>query len=171
MWKLFFPDGKITYLSKMMGTVELGFILVLLAVTGFAAFTFFKSYSFHKKLSTETLTRGMNGVAGSTIKLTCPVGQKIKVYKANYVCTSTVSQENATCDPYWQQNGQVSNFFNPLNTFDAGATLGDQCNGKQDCSITVPSALNVCQQTTANALDGKQCQGQIQLIGTYDCEA
>lgn len=153
------------------GMWEIAGILILLLFTGISIFAFISSEKYNRQLSSKTLTRGLNGIGGSTVNLQCPSGQTINIYKANYVCTSNSSFENPGCDPYWQTSGQKSTFFNPLNTYDVSADMKNECNGKSSCSWNVPSgsSVNICGQSSANSLNGTACTGQLQLIGTYDC--
>lgn len=154
-----------------LNTWEIAFVIILMLIGCSLIFTFITSYKFKKNLDQKILTRGMNGIEGSTINMTCPSGQKIKVYKANYVCSSGSITENPECDPYWRTSGQKSNFFNPLNTFDVSSQISSSCDGKELCVWNIPkgSSMKICGQSSGNTLDGSVCTGQLQLIGTYDC--
>jgi hypothetical protein len=81
-----------------------------------------------------------------------------------YICTSpdTNNFENPVCDPFYSGNGQLTNYFNPSTTQDQSSNISQACAGKQTCSWQIPS-------TVSNICNGQSCQGQIQLVGTYDC--
>lgn len=156
----------------MVDTLELSLILIGVFFIGLLVFGFFKTFHYGRQLAGNTITRGLNGIGGTTLNITCPSGQKITVNKANYICTSGMGIENTGCDPYYQQDGQQTTFFNPNNTLDVTSTLGTQCNGKASCSISIPSSqTSICGQSGPGQNNGGPCPSgsQIQLIGTYDC--
>jgi hypothetical protein len=156
----------------MVETLELSLILIGVLFIGVLIFAFFKTFYYGRQLTSNVITRGLNGVGGSTVNITCPSGQNITVNKANYICTSGTNIESSGCDPYYQSNGQQTTFFNPNNTLDVTSTLATQCNGKSSCSIAIPSSqAAICAQKGPGTNDGGPCTGQIQLIGTYDCGA
>lgn len=162
---------KLLFNLKRMTPYEIFFILFffVLVIVGFLIL--YKSFEYHKNLSSKTITRGMNGSQGKTVNLTCPSGQKIKTYKANYICTSASPYETQSCDPFWSTEGQLTNFFNPSNTLDISSQISSQCDGKETCSWTVPSgsSVGICQQKTSGSSNGSPCIGKLQLVGTYDC--
>lgn len=150
---------------------EIFFILFFFALVIVGMIILYKSYEYNKKLTSQTLTRGMNGSQGKTVNMTCPAGQKIKVFKAHYVCTNGTFYEDSSCDPYWSPNGQLTNFFNPSNTLDVAGQIGQKCNGSETCEFKVPdgSGIGICGQKNPGTLNGSPCSGILQLIGTYDC--
>jgi hypothetical protein len=150
---------------------EIFFILFFFILVIVGLVVLYRSFEFHKNLTSKVITRGLNGIQGQNVSLTCPPGQKISVYKANYVCTSNQSFESSTCDPFWSTDGQLTNFFNPVNTYDVSDEISKKCNGGNSCTWTIPSGsgIGICQQQTPNSLNGQPCSGVLQLIGTYDC--
>lgn len=156
-----------------MSPYEIFFVLFFFVLVIVGLVVLYQSFEFHKSLTTKVITRGLNGNQGTTVNLTCPPGQKIKVYKANYVCTSNSSFESSTCDPYWSTQGQLTNFFNPSNTFDISSSISKKCNDRESCSWNIPpgSGIGICQQQTPGTLNGEVCSGILQLVGTYDCSS
>lgn len=172
------------------GTWELAFILILLLLIPVFIFFIYRANKFKKTLSGRSVTRGLSGVAGATVNLSCPSGQKISVYKANYICTNPqvtaggTSHESSTCDPFFQPDvGQSTSFYNPDTTLDlvnGPTTVNPQynvvakCNGSRTCSFVVPSVdpsmsgtmCNIPGQTPSSCTSNG---GTIQLVGTYDC--
>ena len=129
------------------------------------------SVIYNKKLNTKTITRGANGVGGSTLNLSCPTGMTISFQNNNpttsravYVCTNPDANdfEDQTCDPYYSSKGQLSTFFNPATTQDQSTNISAACAGKQSCQWAIPA-------TISNICNGGPCTGTIQFISTYDC--
>lgn len=151
------------------------FLLLLVAIIVVTSFGFSEKYNLD--LTSRTYTFGLNGIAGDTINMSCPSGKSIQVEKAHYICTSGTQNissngqfENPNCDPFWQSTGQNTTFFNPANTVDYTSTLSKMCNGSNSFSFQIPqSIINICGQTSPNSLKGTPCDGQLQLVGTYDC--
>lgn len=148
---------------------EIGIIVILLFIGIAVIVTFVYAKRYNKDLSTRTVTRGLNGMEGKTINLQCPSGQKINIYKANYICSSGTSIENPVCDPFWKSSGQNTTFFNPSTTLDKKTEIANNCNGKEQCTWQIPfgTTINIC--GTASAPNSQICSGKLQLVGTYDC--
>ena len=121
-----------------------------------------------------TVTRGMNGFAGSTIRLKCPTGQKISFAPGNTTTTrgSLICNGSSACDAFVQPNklDQKAHFFNPLTTIDVFAentpfTDLKSGEGQNDYTWVVPDnsdsriPSNSCLKSCAN----------ISFVGTYDC--
>lgn len=167
-------DSGSTSSSTSMLTISFIVFLVFLLIA--AAVTLFFSYSYGKKLSNNTMTFGMSGLAGSTVNLQCPAGQVISFTNNNPTTTrgALVCSGNPQCDGF--AGNQLAHFFN---TEEPGATAIDVfnnssfgdiqgCAGKQQCSWTVPVASDsrlggTCLSTCSGS------GGQLQFIGTYDC--
>ena len=84
---------------------------------------------------------------GTTGKMSCTDGKKIKINKATYMCalnSTNKSNIDIQCDPFLP-NGD----YNPDTTFDALAHLKAECNGKSSCSVRLPNMFgtgqNECQ--------------------------
>ena len=166
--------------SMAVGTWELAFVLLFLVLVPVLIFLIVRAYRFKKVLNDKVITRGLSGVAGSTVNLTCPAGQKISIYRANYICTNPTANadgtsfESTTCDPFYSSGGQEMSIYNPATTLDAVNNPGQimsqynpvvKCNGQQKCSFTVPSV----DPSQTGMCNGTTCTGTIQLVGTYDC--
>lgn len=150
-------------------------ILIIIAI-----YTFVSSWLVRRSLANNIITRGANGVQGQTLNLTCPAGQQIRINtsslpggmtRSRYVCSNPTPlggdgtlTEDPECDPYFQSTGQLTSNFNPATTLDATKDLYNECNGKNQCTFTIPSPT-----TLPNICGGKVCTGHIQLIANYDC--
>jgi hypothetical protein len=161
--------------------VEAGIVVILVFAVALLGYSLFMAIQNKKKLSKNITTKGMNGLAGASIALSCPAGQVISFDKINTTSTrgALVCLGDASCDGFFQPGvGQGTSFFNPSTTIDVFATntkfdLKDECEGKQSCSWTVPnksdSRLPVQSSTPGSCL--AKCAGNMAFIGTYDCKA
>ena len=162
-----------------MGMFQIGFIVFLVFLVIGAALTLFFSYQYGRKLTNNTTTKGMSGLAGTTINMQCPAGQVISFTNNNTytTCGALVCSGNPQCDGFAGGN-QLANFFNPTTTIDVmndtSFTDLQGCAGKQQCNWNVPVAstnpvnsdprlAGKCLSTCAGT------NGQLQFIGTYDC--
>jgi len=157
------------------GMLQIGFIVFLVFLLVGAALTYFFSYSYGKKLTNNTITKGMSGLSGTTLNLQCPAGQVISFTNNNSTTTrgAMVCSGDLQCDGFYQPasaGGQTITFFNPTNTIDVfndtSFTDIQGCSGKNQCSWQIPSQSDP-------RLTGclKSCSGTLQFIGTYDCIA
>jgi len=166
----------------MGASIETFVILAVLAIVVILVITLVTTHNFNKKLNTITFTKGASGVAGQTINMSCPADMNIDYGGSNatnravLICSNLINTnaaghgaENMFCDPYYQENGQLTNFFNPSTTSDITASMIQTCAGKNTCSYVIPAnyggTLNSQTCTTNCAATG----GQLQLISTYDC--
>lgn len=168
----------------VVGTWELASILILLVLIPVLIFLIIRAYKFKKTLNDRVVTRGLSGVGGSTVNLSCPAGQKISVFRAMYICTNpttpgggTAQVEDPTCDPFYSSQGQFTSLYNADTTIDVVANPNDattaanivqQCNGQEKCSFTIPQA-DPSSSSRIGMCSGKTCTGTVQLVGTYDC--
>lgn len=164
-----------------MSMIEVAILVLLIFGVGIIGFYYYKAYENKNKLEQNPTTKGMNGLGGSTVELSCPAGQVISFDKINTTSTrgALVCLGDSKCDAFFQPNkGQLSNFFNQTNTIDvfsASSPFTDikECEGKETCSFTVPTADDdrlPLQSSTPGYCLGK-CNGQLAFIGTYDCKA
>lgn len=160
---------------------EIGAIIVLLMILAAAAYTYYSAWKYRNTpiggtghtLANAVSTRGMNGVAGQKLNLTCPSGQVISFKPANTTSTrgALVCTGDAKCDPFYQKGGQTKTFFNPSTTidvFETGSKFTDlaDCEGENSCEWEIPGAKD-------SRVDGcvASCKGTVSFIGTYDCIA
>lgn len=161
-------------------TWEIAAIVILLILVGVAGYSYFAAVQYKKRplgktgktLADAVTTRGMNGVAGKTLELTCPAGQVISFAPGNATSTrgALICTGDAKCDGFYQRSGQNTTFFNPATTIDvfgAGSKFTGlaECEGKNECSWTIPS---VGDQRLTGCL--AKCQN-LEFVGTYDCVA
>ena len=153
--------------------LQIGFIVFLVFLLVGVALTYFFSYQYGKKLTNNTITKGMSGLSGTTLNLQCPAGQVISFLNNNTSTNrgSMVCSGDPQCDGFYQTAGQISNFFNPSNTInvfdDTSFTDIQGCSGKNQCTWQIPSASDP--RLSGNCL--ATCAGTLQFIGTYDCIA
>ena len=161
-----------------MSTLEVAIVVLLIFAVIVVSYSYYGAYQKKKELLQKPSTKGMNGIGGDTINLTCPSGQVISFDKINATSTrgSLVCLGDGTCDGFYQPNGQEKNFFNPSNTIDVFSDSSPftdikNCKGQQNCSWTIPvqtdSRLPTQSSTPGACL--KNCSGNLGFIGTYDC--
>lgn len=177
-----------------MSMIEIGILIALVMITGVMIVSYILSLSLKHKLNQKITTKGMNGLEGTKINLTCPSGQVISFKNTNKVLTRgaliasgalvTLGSENTVadsrCDAFWQpptstsSGGQSSSFFNPQTTIDM---LGDKspftqvkdCEGKENCSFVVPTKEQIPKSGPGSCMG--TTAGKLAFIGTYDCIA
>ncbi len=137
----------------MASTAQIYFFILFIVLSIIAVWWAIVGLKFNMKKSKEVTSYGLTGYAGDVVELSCPVGKKISIAKAKYVCTDLDSKGNPTCD-YNQSNGM---FMDAPNTKDAVADLS-QFNGRQSASFTVPQ-VSLCSGCNKSA-----------IIGIYDCK-
>lgn len=125
---------------------------------GVAAFHLYFSFQYWSDRRKGTITRGVNGLSGTSLTLTCPTGRTIKTTQVVYVCNDVDSKRQPTCDPQLP-NGDFDSSH--TNSQDGMTLLQGQCDGKNSCTVTLPSDVKLC--TGDNA-----CKN-VALIGTYNC--
>jgi hypothetical protein len=155
---------------------EIGIIILLIMGVSVMIVQFILSRSFQKKLTDKVVVKGMNGLAGSTIKLTCPPEMVISFTNPNSVLTrgAVVALGDPTCDAFAQTAGQTTSFFNPATTIDVFETNSlfpqvDACKGKNTCSFVVPDWQSTQIPTTGNGSCLRKTGQKLAFIGTYDC--
>jgi hypothetical protein len=171
---------RVLHTHNMISMIEAAIITLLAFATGIVIYSFVKAIQYKRVLSKNKTTKGINGLAGSNVKMTCPAGQVITFLPSNPTATRAAlicSGGAQGCDAFFQPGiGQKNNFFNPQTTIDVLApdskfTDLKLCEGKQTCSWTIPSAGDErfpIQKSTPGYCVG-QCSGQIAFIGTYGC--
>lgn len=159
-------------------TFEIGIVVILVAAVLIVGVSYIYSFYFKNGISGKTVTRGMNGLEGTTINLSCPTGQVINFDSYNSVilrgvlfCSASDKGENSpppSIDGFFQRKGQNKNFFNPAATIDLTSDSSPfslkSCKGKNSCSFTVPDNTDA---NVKKVLGG--CTGKIAMVGTYDC--
>lgn len=162
-----------------MSTLEVAIMVLLIFGVATVSYLYYKAYEKKKELVQKPTTKGMNGIGGDTVNMSCPSGQVISFDKINATSTrgSLVCLGDTECDGFYQPDGQGKNFFNPSTTIDvfsAASPFNDikGCAGKESCSWKIPddtdSRLPSKRATPGSCL--KNCKGQIGFIGTYDCK-
>lgn len=164
-----------------MSMIEAGIVVILIFAVALLGYSLFMAVQNKKKLSKNITTKGMNGLAGATLNLSCPAGQVIGFDKINTTSTrgALVCLGDVSCDGFFQPGvGQTTSFFNPSTTIDVFATgskfdLKEECEGKQTCTWVIPnkndSRLPVQSSSPGSCL--AKCAGNMAFIGTYDCKA
>ena len=98
---------------------------------------------------------------GTTGKMSCTDGKKIKMNKGTYMCALNSTNKGSIdmqCDPFLP-NGD----YDPDTTFDALAHLKAECNGKTSCSVSLPNTFKTGQNNC-------QCAPEdIVLNASYYC--
>lgn len=149
----------------MIGTTELTFLILLVIVLAIVIWWFAVAMNYKSHLNKSTYTKGANGTANENIKMKCGSGKKIYVYKATQICTNPDSSnfENSNLEPFsgGTQNTTYGD-FDPNTTVDFTTKMGRECNGKNECTFKFVSDWSS---------KGTECNGESQLIATYDCAA
>jgi hypothetical protein len=166
-----------------MSTFEVAIMVLLIFAVIVVGYLYYGAYQKKNELIQKPSTKGMNGIGGDTINLTCPAGQVISFDKINTTSTrgSLVCLGDSTCDAFYQPDGQEKSFFNPSNTIDvfsASSPFKDikNCAGQQTCSWTIPDKTDsrLPKQSSTPGACLKDCSGPsatLGFIGTYDCVA
>jgi hypothetical protein len=142
-----------------MGQLEAFIIITLIVAVVVALVWLLVAWNFGKKMDQAKNTRGLNALNGTQLNLTCPVGKKISINAARYICIGTDTVGNLVCDPM-----NADGTFSDSTTADATADLA-QCNGLQKCTVTVNGDLsNQCSGGNNTAT----CSN-IAVSGVYDC--
>jgi len=161
-------------------TLEIGIVILLVTAVIIVGISYLYSYRYKNGINLKTTTRGMNGLAGTKINLSCPSGQVINFDSYNSVisrgvlfCSASSKGENSIpprtpLDGFYQAGkGQNKSFFNPNTTIDLTSSSSPfslaSCKGKNSCSFTVPDVTDPNIGVLAN------CTGTIAMVGTYDC--
>ena len=153
------------------------YVIALLLIVIFITLgtTLFTSHKFKNTLADTTMTRGVNGNGGEQLSLSCPSGQTISftnnnptVLRAALICGSALP--GSVCDPFLgtSTSNQTTNFFNPSTTVSFVPQISSACQGKNSCTITVPTTFNATLCTCSPTNSGGST---VQLVGTYDCVA
>lgn len=160
---------------------EIAAIVILLMILGACVYTYYSAWQYRntpigntgQTLAKSVSTRGMNGVAGQNLQLTCPAGQVISFKPANTTSTrgALICTGDSKCDAFYQKGGQTKTFFNPSTTIDVFANDSKftdlaACEGQNKCEWTIPGSSD-------SRVSGciASCKGQVSFIGTYDCIA
>jgi hypothetical protein len=147
----------------------------LFIIAFFLGISYYRSYRFGSGIG-AVITRGMSGLSGTTVQLTCPAGKTISFENNNPTTTrgALVCSGNPTCDGFWSTSGQNSSFYNPTNTIDvmaSGSPFTDllSLEGQNSGSWNIPLPTDT-RIPSSSCLSGCSGQGQqLQFIGTYDC--
>lgn len=159
-----------------MSTIEFAIILILVLSIVAVSVSYYYALDKGKGLSGQVSTKGMNGLAGQTVNMSCPSGQVISFSKINNTSTrgSLVCLGDSSCDAFYQPSGQNTNFFNPSTTVDVFSSSSQfkdiqACEGQQNCSWTIPTSSDTRLPTrSTNGGCLTSCK-QLAFIGTYDC--
>jgi len=163
--------------------LEIGIVIILVAAVLIVGVSYIMAFRHQQTVNKQVTTRGMNGLEGATLNLSCPPGQVISFDSYNSVisrgalfCSASDAGENAnppatTNDGFFQfKTGQNNKFFNPSTTLnlteDNSPLTLKNCKGKNSCSFTIPikSDADVAKVPALN-----KCPGKIAFVGTYDC--
>lgn len=155
-----------------MSLLSVSFITILLIILVLLVGSNILTIRKHEQLISNVITKGINGMQGQTLNLSCPVGQVISfknlnknIYRVALICGSS-GTTSSTCDSF---TGDQSKSFYNSNSIDL--TQSDNFNlksleGKNSGSFVVPDA-------TDKRVSGVGClKGctNIQVVGTYDCK-
>lgn len=161
--------------------IEVAILVILIFGVILVGFYYYKAYQNKQQLIQKPSTKGMNGIGGSTIQLTCPPGQVISFDKINTTSTrgSLVCLGDPNCDGFFQPGvGQNTSFFNPKTTIDVFSSSSkftdiQECEGKESCEWTIPTSSDsrLPSQSTTPGYCLTKCAGQVSFIGTYDCKS
>jgi hypothetical protein len=142
-------------------------ILVIVAVT--FGISYYLSNRLTKTLAGSTITRGMNGLAGTTVSLQCPAGMNISFSNLSPTTRGALlCSGDASLDAFASPTGSsMYNTANIVDVFGAGSQFTDLlgCAGANTCSWAIPTTSDPRLAGTPVA----GCTGQLQFIGTYDC--
>lgn len=155
----------------MLSTLEIVIIVCLSVMVIVSLWWFIIADRYREHLDGNlTITRGANTIYshGKTVNFQCPVGKVIKVTSAHQICSNPDSNnfESTTLDPIavGQGDGEYGS-FNPKTTVDLKTSIGKVVNGKRTASWNfVPQNW-----PGSTEIPTKYCDGNIQLVCTYDC--
>lgn len=159
-----------------MGLLSVSFITILVIIFVLLIVSNILAYRESSKINSKVVTRGINGLQGQTINLSCPAGQTISFSNPNatlarvaLVCGSAYASQ---CDSF--TGDQTKSFYNAnsINLITTPTSLNiSSLQGKNSGSFTVPDASDprVNTPTTSTCLKGLQSCSNIQVVGTYDC--
>ena len=142
------------------GTIALLLILGLLFLLSF--YMYFRAEMYNKDIANTVTTKGMNGVGGKEITLSCPPSHKISIYRATYISTDPDDNnfENPDIDGFYSPDGQLANFYNTTTTVDALAN---------DPNIAKLNNLSTAKFTIPKSFANVGNNSILQLVGSYDC--
>lgn len=151
-----------------MGLLSVIFITILLIIFILLIGSNILAYRENTKINNRTITRGINGIQGQTINLSCPSGQTISFSNPNttlsrvaLICGSKLSCDSFTGD-------QTKSFYNSnsIDLVTTPSTLNiSSLQGKNSGSFVVPNSSDP-RVNSVGCLGG--CNN-IQVVGTYDC--
>jgi hypothetical protein len=136
----------------MASTASVYFFILFIALCIIAFWWAIVGLKYNISKSSATTSYGVNGIENSVLQLSCPVGKKILIEKAKYICNDLDSKQQPVCD--W--NLATGEFAPSPNTKDAVADLA-VLNGKNSGSFTIPK-ISLCAGCNNSG-----------LIGIYSC--
>lgn len=151
--------------ANTIGTIPVGGIMVLFFAMLLSFWYWGVAVRYGNTLSQSANTRGANvSGANKTVNLKCDPGKVICVYRATQVCSSPgytgKNFENPMTDPITNGLDGGGNYgeYSKHTTIPLTKTMGDECNGKNECSYIFKG-------------DGFPfvCNGTSQLISSYTC--
>lgn len=142
------------------------------ALVAAAAISWWLSRSYSDSLYQKTITKGLNGFAGDTLTLSCPLDQVISFPNTNLSTTqgALVCQGNPSCDAFYSAQGQGKNFYS-TNIVDVIGNIKSfpqlaACVGQSSCTFTVPTASQIPPGLGAACV--RACTN-LAYQGTYNC--
>jgi hypothetical protein len=151
-----------------LSTFEIMLAILLTIGLGIAIWFYAVAHNYGNYINNTTYTRGANALKeGTEVQLTCDANKKISIHKATQICTAPDSNnfEGSNLEPFASgTSSDVSNVnygdFDPATTVDMKSDMEKECNDKQKCTYKFVGAPFP---------GGVECNGNKQLIATYDC--
>lgn len=133
----------------MAGTGEIFFFIILMVLVIVRGYYFYYDISNLYGSYTRPYTLGLSGKTGDKLNLKCKTGVIHISPDTRYMCN-----DSGSCDPH--------NADGSINTSTTRSAVSDleKCEGKTECSFTIPSKTDICSGCTESM-----------MIGTYACQA
>lgn len=155
-----------------MGLFGVSFVTLLIIILILLGGSLFLTYRKRNKIIGNAVTKGLNGIQGQTLNLSCPSGQTISFKNKNQGNTYRVALvcgdiSGSGCDSFL--GDQTQSFYNS-NSIDVVNTptfnLKDLEDKKENSgSFVVPDGSD----PRVNKVGCLGSCKQIQVVGTYDC--
>lgn len=153
-----------------MGLFSVSFITLLIIILILLGGSLFLTYRKRNEINEKVTTKGLNGIQGQTLNLSCPSGQTISfknknqgnTYRVALVCGD--SGANA-CDSFLGDQTQSFYNSNSIDVVNTSTFNLKDLEGKNSGNFVVPDGSD-------SRVNKVGCLGsckQIQVVGTYDC--
>lgn len=156
-----------------MSLLSVGFVTILVIIFILLIGSNILTYRKRDEINEKTVTKGLNGIQGQTLNLSCPAGQTISflnknqgnMYRVALICGDVSGTNASACDSF--VGDQTQSFYNS-NSIDVVNTPTFNLNDlekKNSGSFVIPDGSD----PRVNKVGCLGSCKQIQVVGTYDC--